>query len=148
MKEIEKKFLLLGSTIKQGYLPIEKGKELIKLLGIKFNFDSDVIRLRKENKTYYLTIKSRGLVSRDELELEVSKGIFEKYWEYTKGRRVEKRRIRIPYADKVLEVDIFTDRDLVLAEIEVDSLDELEHIPNIGIDVTKNKYYANSYLAK
>jgi len=148
VKEIEKKFLLLGSTIKQGYLPIEKGKELIKLLGIKFNFDSDVIRLRKENKTYYLTIKSRGLVSRDELELEVSKGIFEKYWEYTKGRRVEKRRIRIPYADKVLEVDIFTDRDLVLAEIEVDSLDELEHIPNIGIDVTKNKYYANSYLAK
>ena len=72
---------------------------------------------------WYRTVKSGAGISRIELEDETSREVFETMWPLTAGRRVLKQRYRIPDGDLIWEIDQFTDRDLVLAEVELPSAD-------------------------
>ena len=47
-----------------------------------------------------------------------------------------------------VEFDVYTDRDLIVAEIEVPSLDMLASLPVLGKDVTEDKRYKNKNLAR
>ncbi len=149
--EIERKFLLKslpkrmpGATavrIEQGYVPGEHVAE----------------RLRKveqgRRRRYFRTIKvGTGLV-RAELEDETTAEVFEAMWPLTRGHRLTKRRHRVPAGDLAWEVDEFTDRELVLAEIELPSADTEVEIPDwlaplVDREVTGEPAYLNYNLSR
>ena len=92
-------------------------------------------------------------IRRIELEDETTREVFEAMWPLTEGRRVAKRRYRIPDGDLLWEIDEFTDRDLVLAEVELQSADGKVEPPAwlapllVG-EVTDDPAYTNFSLAR
>ena len=127
--EIERKFLLDGQPdlpadavssrilISQGYLP---GKTITE-------------RLRRaqtgESVSYWRTIKMGHGLKRVELEDEIEQGLFDQLWPATEGKRLSKVRSKVRAESHVWEIDSFTDRALVLAEVEMKSVDEKVAIP-------------------
>ena len=149
--EIERKYLLkhvppetTGAPVaemSQGYLP---GKTLVERLR----------RVKTPDGTKYLrTIKlGTGLV-RTEIEEEASAAVFKRMWPLTKGKRLTKRRFQLADAGHVWEIDVFTDRKLVLAEIELTSAAEEVEIPDwlarcLVREVTGEPEYLNHTLAR
>jgi CHAD domain-containing protein/CYTH domain-containing protein len=149
--EIERKYLLRALPdvvqeipplkIRQGYLP---GSLLLE-------------RIREvqssNGPTWYRTVKSGAGISRIELEDETSLQVFEAMWPLTEGRRVLKCRYRIPDGDLIWEIDQFTDRDLVLAEVELPSAEvQVEPpawlAPHVVGEVTDDPAYTNFSLAR
>jgi CHAD domain-containing protein/CYTH domain-containing protein len=149
--EIERKYLLRalpaearGVTpieIEQGYVP---GDHLIERL-----------RHVRENGTerWFRTVKfGRGLV-RTELEEEMMPGLFAVMWPLTEGKRVRKRRYIVAEGSLKWEIDEFLDRDLVLAEVELQSADMPAEppawmAPAIVREVTGEDEFANEKLAR
>jgi CHAD domain-containing protein/CYTH domain-containing protein len=149
--EIERKYLLRAlpdivreaspQQIRQGYLP---GSRLLERVREVQSSDGPM---------WYRTVKSGAGMSRIELEDETSGEVFETMWPLTEGRRVLKRRYRIPDGDLIWEIDQFTDRDLVLAEVELPSADAKFEpptwlAPHIVRDVTDDPAYTNYGLAR
>jgi CYTH domain-containing protein len=149
--EIERKFLLKGLPesmpdasavrIEQGYLP---GERLVERLR---SVEAD------RQRTYLRTVKVGAGLVRSELEEETSAEIFRTMWPLTKGKRLTKRRHRVPQGDLTWEIDEFTDRDLVLAEIELPSAETPVEIPDwlepwVEREVTGDVAYLNWTLAK
>lgn len=150
-REIERKFLLsavpprvLGErpvTMAQGYVPGTNIHE----------------RLRRESgdegERLVRTIKLGRGIERIEVEEEVDASLFARLWALTEGARVEKQRYRIAEGDLVFEVDVFTDRELVLAEVELPSVDTAVPLPEwlapyVVRDVTDDPTYLNLRLAR
>ncbi len=149
--EIERKYLLRGLPdavqgtppleIRQGYLP---GTRLIERLR---EVRSDGV------PTWYRTVKSGSGVRRVELEERTTREVFERVWPLTTGRRVEKRRYPVRQNGREWEIDVFTDRDLVLAEIELPSTDADVELPAwlaplVVREVTEDPEYTNFKLAR
>jgi len=149
--EIERKYLLsalppraaeaTAREIEQGYLP---GRRLVE-------------RLRHErgsgSERWLRTVKSGSGVSRLEIEEETSRKVFDTLWPLTWGSRLTKRRFLVADGDVVWEVDEFTDRDLVLAEIELTSPDDEVEIPGwlrpyVVREVTDEDGYSGAALAR
>ena len=149
--EIERKYLLLGkppacdgvepTLLAQGYIP---GERLIE-------------RLRKTSHggqtTYLRTMKLGTGVKRIEVEETCAPTLFESLYALTEGRRVHKQRFVVPDGDLHWEVDVFTDRELFVAEIELPS----EHTevvipewlaPYVVREVTGESAYVNANLAQ
>jgi len=80
--------------------------------------------------------------------VEIDKELFLEYWEHTEGKRVEKIRYEMQYLGNTVEIDYFTDRDLILAEIEVASEEDANSLEPLGKDVTLDKKYKNANLAR
>ena len=139
--------LKYGARIRQGYLPVAKGKELTDRL-TTLDFEPSEIRLRSISEKFYLTVKSDGALSREELETELKKVEFDKYWPETKGRRVEKIRSKKHFNELCLEFDVYIDRDLIICEAEFASEKLAKAFESLGLDVTENKKYKNKNLAK
>ena len=150
-REIERKYLLRelppaaheapAVEIQQGYLP---GTRLVeRLREVRRNGDAHWCR----------TVKSGTGVSRLELEEETSRELFERVWPLTAGRRVVKRRYRIPAGELTWEIDEFLDRDLVLAEVELPAPDTPVEPPGwlspyLVREVTDEAEYTNLRLAR
>jgi CYTH domain-containing protein len=148
--EIERKFLChalptlpadaVMEEIEQGYLP---GRRLIERLRV----------VRSQGRTTrYRTVKVGSGVQRVEVEEPCPAALFRAMWPFTAGRRVRKRRHLVPVGDAVWAVDEFTDRDLVLAEIELPSHDAVVEYPAwlaavIVREVTDDATYVNAVLA-
>ena len=150
--EIERKFLLSALPempepvevleIEQGYLP-----------GVRF-----VERLRRQRARdgtvrHFRTVKVGTGVERLELEEETDPETFEHLWLLTEGRRLRKRRYVIPDGSRYWEIDEFLDRDLVLAEQELPSVQSDVTIPEwlrpvLVRDVTLERKYTNRSLAR
>lgn len=145
--EIERKFLVVNdawrqsvtgeSVIRQAYLT-GRGKASIR------------VRIR-DNQTATLTIKSRGAdLRRLELEYAIPVLEAEAMLPLRRGAIIEKRRALVPVEGHVWEVDTFfgDNAGLVLAEIELDGVDEMFVRPRwIGAEVTSQASYYNSALA-
>ncbi|MDF2775486.1 MAG: hypothetical protein K0S86_4987, partial [Geminicoccaceae bacterium] len=102
---------------------------------------------------YYRTVKLGDGVARTEIEEPTTEAIFEAMWPLTKGRRLRKRRYVVAVDGKTWEIDDFKTRDLVLAEIELESEDEpvtfpLWLAPRVEREVTGEAAYQNINLAK
>ena len=127
--------------IEQGYLPGDRITERLR-------------RERHADGTTKLsrTIKSgQGLV-RIEIEEGIAPELFETLWPATAPRRIRKERTKVGTGKQVVEVDVFLDRALVLAEIEVDRADDPVELPQWLLDVlvaevTDDPSYANAALA-
>jgi CHAD domain-containing protein/CYTH domain-containing protein len=149
--EIERKYLLRGLParatqeepveIEQGYLP------------------GDVIheRLRRARGRggvrCYRTVKLGVGITRQEFEEPTTEPIFEVLWSLTEGRRLTKRRYRIADGGLIWEIDEFTDRDLILAEVELGDAAEQPALPDwlapmLVREVTEDPAYVNLNLAR
>ena len=149
--EIERKYLLNGippqfgrmpaAVIEQGYLPGERIQERIR-------------RSRgPDGTTCWRTVKLGAGLVRQEFEEEMPEAMFETLWPLTEGRRVTKRRYRITDGDFTWELDDFTDRDLVLAEVELPTSDTEAAVPDwltpfVVREVTDEPEYVNINLAR
>jgi adenylate cyclase len=146
--EIERKFLVerlphdLDShphrEIEQGYLAITDDVE---------------VRVRRYGDDAFLTIKSSGGEARVEEEIEIDGRRFAALWPLTDGRRIQKRRYRIPAGDGLtLELDFYHGRleGLLTAEVEFGSVADADaFVPPdwLGRDVTDDRRYKNQRLA-
>lgn len=154
--EIERVFLLRGMPplpdgaaafeIEQGYLPPADGVEDLEgRLRRQVDPDGRVHRL--------LTRKhGRGLVRREE-ERPLAAEEFDRWWPRTEGRRIRKRRHRVPEGGLVWEIDRFEGIDLVLAEVELPSPETPLPVPAwlaplVLREVTEDPRYRNFEIAR
>ena len=113
-----------------------------------------VVRIRKEDETYYLTYKSKGLLEREEYNLPLTKEAYDHLLPKADGIVLTKRRYRIPIEGTglTIELDLFSGvyEGLCLAEVEFETKQEAEEFvpPDwFGRDVTFSGEYQNSRLA-
>ncbi len=147
--EIERKFLVEqpppdleshpSGEIEQGYVAITD--------------DGVEVRLRRYDGRAFLTIKSAGELQRAEEEIEIDERRFRSLWPLTEGRRIEKRRYRIPASGgTTIELDVYAGSlaGLIVAEVEFDSeaaARAFEPPPWFGSEVTEDSRYKNRRLA-
>jgi len=145
--EIERKFL-----VKQSPCHLAKKSRQIKQ-GYIVHDQKQVIRVRKKDRDYFLTIKgSNKGISRLEFEFPISKNDAEElFLHFCQTAIIDKTRHYIDYKGHTWEVDEFhgDNHGLIIAEIELQSVNEKFHLPEwIGDEVSaENKYY-NMSLAK
>ena len=146
--ETERKFLVTDDgykaqavrsySIRQGYIAHDSGRS---------------VRVRIRDGQGILTVKGPHLseTSRLEWEKELTLQEAEELFLLCKPGAVEKTRWVVPSGDRFFEVDEFhgENEGLVLAEIELGSEDEAFGKPSwLGTEVTGDKRYYNSYLAR
>lgn len=150
--EIERKFLLHGLPptaaaapsllIEQGWLPGTLLRErLRRTLG-----PHGVERLTR-------TIKLGRPGSRIEVEEPTDPTLFAQLWPLTSAARIRKRRHLVPFGALTWEIDVFLDRDLVLAELELTDEAQAFDLPDwlspfVVKDVTNDPAYLNSVMAQ
>jgi CYTH domain-containing protein len=145
--EIERKFLV--EQLPQG-LDVHPSREIEQ--GYLAITDDVEVRLRRYGDESFLTVKSSGNESRIEEEIEIDRRRFDSLWPLTDGRRIQKRRYRIPIGDLALELDVYHGdlEGLLTAEVEFSSLaDAAAFVPPgwVGRDVTDDSRYKNKRLA-
>ena len=145
---IAREILKEGEKIRQGYLDLGKGSDLAKMLNIDIGFEIMEARLRDKAGKFYFTLKGDGTLSRSELEKEIDSGLFNEYWPETGGKRLEKCRLKKPYHEYEAEFDLYLDRNLIIAEVEVPSIEDALKLLPLGKDVTDDKRYKNKNLAR
>jgi CYTH domain-containing protein len=147
--EIERKFLVaeppeetLGcpaEEIDQGYLVSDGETE---------------IRLRRKGGVHFLTLKKGHGEVREEIEVELTAGQFDRLWPQTAGWRVEKRRHRIPIEHGLIaEMDVYGGAlgDLVTVEVEFESESASRaFVPPewFGEELTGDVRYSNQQMAR
>ena len=143
-KEIERKFKVKDVPALNAYpfKTLEKGYHNV----------NPVVRVRKEDDTYYLTYKGKGFLEREEYNLPLNKESYEHLIAKADGKIIKKKRYLIPYEKYTIELDIFEGElaPLVIAEVEFETVEEANSFtpPSwFGEDVTGNKNYTNASLA-
>lgn len=145
--EIERKYLIKSlpahlesfpfHQIEQGYLCTEP-----------------VVRIRRQDETYYLTYKSKGLMVREEYNLPLTREAWLHLRPKADGILIAKKRYLIPLPPRyTIELDIFEGElaPLVLAEVEFETEEEANSfVPPewFGEDVTYSEKYHNSVLSR
>lgn len=113
-----------------------------------------VVRIRRQDEEYWLTYKSKGLLSREEYNLPLNAGAYEHLRAKADGTVLTKRRYLIPIVgtELIIELDVFEGKyeGLILAEVEFEdekSAHEFCPPPWFGRDVTFSGEYQNSRLS-
>jgi CYTH domain-containing protein len=125
--------------IEQGWLPGARLRERIR-------------RMRgPDGERFVRALKQGSGLARLEAEEEATREVFDALWPLTAGRRIAKRRRKVEEGGLVWEIDEFTDRELVLAEVELPAggsprLPEWL-APLVRREVTDDPAYANENLA-
>lgn len=147
--EIERKFLIKKEQLPENLsqypcLHIEQG----------YLCTEPVVRIRRQNDEYYLTYKSKGLLSREEYNLPLTEDAYYHLKEKADGIVICKDRYVIPEKNGLsIELDIFHEayEGLLLAEVEFPSEEAAKsYLPPawFGEDVTYSSKYHNSTLSK
>jgi len=121
--------------------------------------DGDVtVRVRISDEWARLTVKAGSGAARTEVEVDVDRAEAEELWPYTEGRRILKRRYRVPLDSShgnglVAEVDVFEGdlAGLCLVEVEFPSEEVAAAFDApawFGRDVTGVKGWSNADLAR
>lgn len=148
--EIERKFLL------RAFPELPSGHEVLEVEQGWFGtrYPERVRRTRgSSGERCHRAIKHGVGVSRIELEEEIDAHLFATLWPLTEGRRVRKVRYRVCEGELLWEIDRFSDRDLVLAEVELPAADHPIPIPPwldpyLVREVTDEPGYVNLNLAR
>lgn len=159
--EIERKF-----TIKS--LPDQLSQYPCHIIEQAYLNTDPVVRIRKEDDSYYLTYKGKGLLEREEYNLPLNEDSYYHLREKADGNVIAKKRYLIPIenptfmsdydvsVDQVsltIELDIFEApfEDLIIAEVEFPSREMAgAFIPVEWFleDVTERPEYHNSNLSR
>jgi CYTH domain-containing protein len=145
--EIEKKYLVrtLPEDLKE-----HPHDELIQA----YLCTNPVIRIRKKNDNYILTIKSSGLMIREEAEYPLPEDSFNRLLSKVEGNIIEKTRYLIPEKDGLtIELDIFhgSFEGFIMAEVEFKDIKQAEgYTPPawFGKEVTRDPRFQNSCLSQ
>ncbi len=145
--EIERKFLIKSlpqhldsypfHQIEQGYLCTDP-----------------VVRIRREDETYYLTYKSKGFMVRKEYNLPLTKDAYQHLLAKVDGNLISKKRYLLPLGSSLtIELDVFEGAlsPLILAEVEFDTEESAKAFTPpewFGEDVTYCADYHNSALSQ
>ena len=148
--EIERKYLIKD-------LPENlSGFECHKLTQAYLN-TSPVVRVRKEDDTYYLTYKGSGLLKREEYNLPLDEASFLHLLKKADGNIISKCRYKIPYTcngkDFIIELDVFDApfAPLIIAEVEFSDQMEADNFvaPDWFLEeVTFDPKYHNSNMSQ
>jgi adenylate cyclase len=114
------------------------------------------VRLRLAGTEARLTVKAGRGIKRAELELPVERIVADQLWPSTEGRRLTKRRFRVPLEDRpglVAEVDLYGGQldGLCTIEVEFDSVaaaDAFTPPAWFGREVTGDPAWTNASLAR
>lgn len=158
--EIERKFLIQK-------LPENLQEYPCRVIEQAYLNTDPVVRVRKEDDTYYLTYKGKGMMAREEHNLTLNKESYYHLRDKADGNIISKKRYLIPLANPgfqegfpappedyslMIELDVFEApfAPLILAEVEFGSKSAAEaFLPPcwFGKEVTYQKEYHNSYMA-
>ena len=147
--EIERKFLIKKQNLPQNletypFHRIEQG----------YLCTAPVVRIRKQDEDYFLTYKSKGLMTREEYNLPLTREAYEHLRNKADGIVLSKTRYLIPEKNGLtIELDVFHGvyEGLLLAEVEFSSEEEANaYLPPdwFGEDVTYSSKYHNSTLSR
>ena len=145
MREIERKFLVIGNEYKTG-----AKKQFIKQ-GFLSTDPERVVRVRIASKRSWLTLKSKNIGSiRKEFEYQIPIEEANEIIALCIQPIIEKIRYKIQHDRHIWEVDEFmgANEGLVIAEVELSSEDEILSLPKwVGTEVTDDpKYYNNNLI--
>lgn len=144
--EIERKFLVSaenlskihlagGEKISQGYLSTDVEK---------------TVRVRIKKNRGYLCVKTKNIgIVRSEFEYEIPLNDAEELLKICEPKILSKIRYKIEYENHIWELDIFEGKlsGLILAEVEINSPDEIVKIPSwAGKEVSSDPKYYNVNL--
>lgn len=146
--EIERKFLIkkecLPDLSAYPFHQIEQG----------YLCTDPVVRIRRQDEEYYLTYKSKGLLSREEYNLPLTQEAYAHLRPKADGIVISKTRYLLPERDGLtIELDVFHGdyEGLLLAEVEFPTEEEAKrYLPPswFGEDVTYSTRYHNSTMSK
>ena len=112
-----------------------------------------VIRIRRSNDDYILTIKGKGLLQREEFELMLDNEQYDTLKKKVDNYMICKTRYLLPYNGYTIELDIFENQlqGLIVAEVEFPNLEAANSFSPpgwFGKDVTEDRRYQNSHLCR
>lgn len=156
--EIEKKYLLAvepAVLIKEGVLSAHK-EQLIEqtYLAIDETQELRVRRIRELGNgevTYTHTFKNGNGLVREEVEYEITAGIYEQMVNAFGFLPLTKKRITAVWNGRVVEIDIYDQLELSVVEVEFSSVDEANafQAPDwFGEDISSQKQYSNKTVWK
>lgn len=146
--EIERKFLIDKTNIPKNLNEYPHDE-----LEQAYIITEPVLRIRRKNDDYILTYKGAGLMSRQEIEMPLTKEAYASLLTKTEGIVISKTRYRIPENNALtIELDIFHKafEGLLLAEVEFpdEAAAYAYTAPNwFGRDVTMENTFHNSTLS-
>ena len=147
--EIERKFLISKEN-----LPADLDAYPHHKLEQGYLSTAPVVRIRKEDDNYYLTYKSKGLMTREEYNLPLNKEAYEHLIKKADGNIITKKRYEIPDGNGyTIELDIFEGlfTGTILAEVEFPTIEAANSYtaPSWFIDdVTNDPAYHNSNMSR
>ena len=145
--EIERKYLLkeLPDLSKYEFHKIEQA----------YLCTNPVVRIRREDDSYYMTYKGGGMMIREEYNLPLNETAYDHLKEKADGNVISKTRYLIPLEGENLmaEVDVFEApfAPLIMAEVEFESETQANaFVPPewFGQEVTRDGRYHNSYMSR
>ena len=147
--EIERKFLV--KTLPDGYerCPFHQIEQA-------YLCTDPVVRVRKEDDSYYLTYKSKGLLAREEYNLPLTETSYAHLLSKADGNVLTKTRYLLPCPGRehlTIELDVFQGKfdGLILAEVEFETEDEARAFTPpewFGEGVTFSGKYQNCRLSR
>ncbi|MBQ9155299.1 MAG: CYTH domain-containing protein [Eubacterium sp.] len=145
--EIERKFLIKK-------LPEDIDSYPHELIRQAYISTDPVIRIRRKGESFILTVKSSGLMAREETELSISEKSFDQLMTKTEGLVIEKVRYKIPERDQLtIELDVFQGvyAGFIMAEVEFEDISQARaYLPPawFGREVTEDTDFHNSTLSR
>ena len=146
--EIERKYLVSSENLPQQLDQFPHRKIVQSYLSA-----NPTVRVRQDDRRFELTYKSRGLMARQEYNMDLPQSSYEILSSLKKGVTIEKTRYRIPLDDTLtVDLDIFhgIHAPLILAEVEFPDLDAAHRFQAptwFGEEVTNSGKYTNSNLS-
>ena len=147
--EIERKYLVK-------YMPEAMIGVQVEQIEQSYVSTSPVIRARRirteEKETFILTVKGKGMLVREEHELEMDRAAYDKLVAKRDGIILKKDRYLIPLdGELTAELDVYKApyEGLYTVEVEFPSVEAMERFqaPDwFGEDVSEDGRYKNSYL--
>lgn len=144
--EIERRFLVRRTPDGLERYPCERMEQA-------YISTDPLIRIRRAGERYVLTCKGRGLLSREEFELDITREAYERLLTKADGILIVKDRYRIPLGAYAAELDIFAPplSPLIVTEVEFPT-EEAAHAfapPDwFGREVTYDPAYTNAALSR
>lgn len=144
--EIEKKYLTKE-------IPFSLEGFICKQIQQAYVSYQPTIRIRKSDEQYYLTVKGKGHMAREEFELLISQKEYDGLHAKIEGNEVRKKRYLIPLeSGYTAELDLYEGElaGLLTTEVEFPTVAAAEAFiaPQwFGEDVSKDKRYKNTSLS-
>ena len=144
--EIERKFLVK-------YVPDNISEYVHHEVSQGYIYTSPVIRIRRSDGRFYLTVKSDGFLKREEFEIDITEEAFKDLSLKCEGNIISKTRYKIPLEDGLTaELDVFHGafEGLMYVEVEFPTEEAANSfiVPDyFGRDVTESEGYQNSTLS-